>query len=1021
MILQLGLLHHNGVGLLIGIAMHGKQRSKAKSGGTDKRTEKESALTAGEIAGRLGLLFAGVYGLGQGFQIWTEGAVFVHLEMLVLSFLCYVAGFTCLVLAALYKKRLQRAAGWAVAGLLLTATFARGYNHLSYMNPRYVTDTAAFNHYAAELTLKGANPYKASMAPAADRFGLDKKYYNHDVRGKMVGNFSQPAQSFLVYTPFVGAGVANIGWVNLGAHLLAVLLLFLMVPVWIRPLALCVFMFEPELIEFTVRGGPDICYLPLLIAAAYTFRDRRPLSGVLWGLACGIKMGPWLLAPFFLVALYHETSGRNVKERLMETLRFFGPAAAAFLVPNLPFLLSAPGAWFEGVFTPMSRQFAMYGSGLVNITTSAGAPLSGTTYTLLALGVCATLTTLYSLFYEKAAVMIWILPGVILWLSPRAEHAHFIYWAPAFVVALAWRLHERFAETPELGGGTDGDKSCRDGGKAETEEGGNEGKRKENGSGSETTGPLFSALVSRLRTRTGCVVLLGIPFVFFAAAALRAAASKQSLHGEVLAVQDNREIGFAETIKVHVENRTNRKTTPRFAVFWRGNNLYFPEVEGGLKSLAPGAGRVFNLRAVGHMEAPPLEEPFRIRVYDGSGSRFYLTPPSGPEPRTALVYNRRLEHWDEARGSPVRWERTPVIRAAPDAVVRREHLGRNATCLETVQAGASEWSETALAQEIPPDAQTLKFVYASSANPVGGYEPLQLPGLEIEFPRGETAVFSPSSETVFPLAYRKNHRLNVELPYVNPRRWEDFMVDVLSLARYFGYAYTPGLTVRLTVGRHRKLPGKAGICISEISASHSKHLAAFSVETLPPLDNAGLEQWTRSGDRPLGWGVEPPAENVDFRVGLDGPGGVSLELYDKPRSKRRPGPRSEWKRLAVSQRLMKSVSRIDLLVCSSKTTNDVRAPDCLAGIKISDGSTRKVWTITDERSERTPDEVIQKADEGRMHIFSVPAEPGLGCARMSVKPGRLGRPGNKVSLLLHVHDSRSGDSEVRFSPLELHR
>lgn len=1020
-----------------------------KKGDIAAEKKPSEKISVEEVIARLGLLFAGVYGLGQGFQLWAKGSVFIHSEMLVFSLLCYLAGFTCLALAVLYTKKMQGASGWAVAGLLLLSTFARGYNHLRYVNPQYGTDAVAFNHYAAELTLKGANPYKASMAAASERFGVPKKYYTPDDRGRVVRELSYPAHSFLIYVPFIAAGGNNINWVNLGAHLAAILLLLLLLPLWIRPLALGVFMFEPELINFTVGGVTDICFVPLLIGAAYTWRTKRTLSAVLWGLACGIKQGPWFLAPFFFVAVYHETSRAGLKAWLMEEAKFFGPAAAAFLIPNLPFLLMAPTTWFGGVFTPMGRKLVLYGSGLVNLTTSGGIPLHRTAYTLLALSVWSALTAVYSLFYRKMAPMLWIFPGIILWLTPRAFHSYYIYWAPMFVVALAWWLQDRIQDKapgpkpdtkPNLRNESDQQTD------SEKQPSGSPDKQK-NAKKAAHIGLkgkalfVFTVLISRLRTRTGVAVLLGLPFFLFGIAALTASVSSRTLKAEVVEISDPNKLGIVEQLKIRVENRTGRKTTPKFALLWRGNNLFFWKAEGGALPLRPDEHRVITLHPRNHTEAPPLDEPFRIRVYDENSSVFHLTPVSGPHPRTALLYNRHLSHWDEVSKAPISWTRSPRAVTNPEALVRKAHKGREVTCLHTMQDGSRPWSRTSLSQDVPKGVRTLSFTYASPGEPVGGHEPIQLLGLELEFPRGEIAIISPSSTTPIPLIVRRNHYLFIRLPYSGSNQWETFRVDSRSLARELGYAYTPEMSVRLIVNRHRKMPGDVMICIDEISVSPNEHLGAFSAKDMDALDNTGLLHWNPKGDRPLGWSIEPPSSMVDYRVALDGPGGASLEITtggDKSPSpseetkternapgETKKGTKSsfpEWSRLAVSQRLFKAAKKIEVLVCSREATKNPSKPKYLAGLEITDGETTGVWTLSENKDNKLSNNGPIK--KGTVHIHPVPTQQGIGCAKMTIHPGRLGLPGNKVSLLLNIHKSkihrRKGTHEVRFGPIKVY-
>jgi uncharacterized membrane protein len=57
-------------------------------------------------------------------------------------------------------------------------------------------------------------------------------------------------------------------------------------------------------------------------------------------------------------------------------------------------------------------------------------------YTILAVGVLATLFVNYYAYFDRLKYMFWIFPGIILWFSFRALTNYVIYWLPLLLVSL---------------------------------------------------------------------------------------------------------------------------------------------------------------------------------------------------------------------------------------------------------------------------------------------------------------------------------------------------------------------------------------------------------------------------------------------------------------------------------------------------------------------------------------------------------------------------------------------------------
>ena len=79
----------------------------------------------------------------------------------------------------------------------------------------------------------------------------------------------------------------------------------------------------------------------LLLSIGILFIERRVLSAAAVGLAAADRQPAWFFVPFYLLIVW-KRDGRQ------EALRRGAIAAAAFAVPNLPFVVADPAAYWKG-------------------------------------------------------------------------------------------------------------------------------------------------------------------------------------------------------------------------------------------------------------------------------------------------------------------------------------------------------------------------------------------------------------------------------------------------------------------------------------------------------------------------------------------------------------------------------------------------------------------------------------------------------------------------------------------------
>ena len=381
-----------------------------------------------------------------------------------------LAGLSAIIVAWLPAEvigtRRLRQLDWAVLVAVLAAFAMWSYFQI-FTAPDYGTDEIAFDQYAAQLALQGINPYLHSMAPAFPLFHVSPNGYTFQLNGQPVTTLSYPALSFEAYLPLLALGIKAQAavWMDIGAWVLGAVLLFAVLPRRLAPLAAVVAGMDVY-IGYAVGGVTDFLFVPLLVGAAVrwdTFGSTRGPAAwrgpVLMGLAMAVKQTPWLVAPFVVAGIMLESGDGH--RALRDGLRYTGIAMAAFLAPNLPYLLSGPGAWLHGILMPISSQAVPAGQGLISLSLSL--PVGGGSlraYTIAAVTVLVVLFVCYVATYSVLKPVAFLLPSVALFFATRSFGSYLVMLIPAMIAAAAttgrpsattcWR-HWRWAV---LGGAT---------------------------------------------------------------------------------------------------------------------------------------------------------------------------------------------------------------------------------------------------------------------------------------------------------------------------------------------------------------------------------------------------------------------------------------------------------------------------------------------------------------------------------------------------------------------------------------
>ncbi len=307
-----------------------------------------------------------------------------------------------------------------VAAAALLAFAALGFAYI--VGTPYGTDAVVAPHRAAELLLRGEDPYATfDMPEALARFGLDPQLATHLEDGSVLRTYSYPALSFLLVTPFVWLGLGDIRWVYLALLLLMVIVAARHVrPAW-RSMTMATVIGSEVIVRQSILAGVDPLWALLLIGG-WVLRHRTWPSAILIGLALADRQPAWFVFPFLLVAAAHQSGAR-------EAWRRAAIAVSVALLVNAPFIAGAPDRAVLGVLAPLFSPLVSDGVGLMQfgVTDRYTTLFPRVVYTVLSAGALVGLV-LYLWRRPRdlaSAPLVW--PFVPLWLAWRSLQNYFAF------------------------------------------------------------------------------------------------------------------------------------------------------------------------------------------------------------------------------------------------------------------------------------------------------------------------------------------------------------------------------------------------------------------------------------------------------------------------------------------------------------------------------------------------------------------------------------------------------------------
>jgi uncharacterized membrane protein len=478
--------------------------------------------------------------------------------------------------------RLATVLAWTTVGLVVAALVFWSYTQIV-TAPAYGTDEVAFDQYAAQLFLHGANPYVHSMAPAFSLFHVSPNGYTFRLTGQPVTSLSYPALSFLIYVPFLALGWSTqlAVWVNVAAWALGIVLGFALLPREVRALAPVVASLGIY-IGYAVGGVTDALFVPLLIGAVYRWDRFATTRGpwawrapLLLGLAMAVKQTPWLVLPFLAGGIAAEAraiGGWGAAART--TGRYLALVAGAFLVPNLAFIWASPHAWFTGVLTPVLSNVVPAGQGLVGLSLFLG--IGGGSLTAYSVALVVAFFALWCTYLAAYPVFkAWavVCPAIVLFFSSRSFGSYLVTLVPAAIVA-----------------------AC-------------------------TLSPSARTTPSR---RWRWVAVGGVGATLAAVASIFLIAPPLDL--AITSVRTTGQLATVVQVGVRVTNRSDAPISPAFSVERGGTISAFWLQQRGPKTLPPGKSADYRLLAPNFFAQPPITDNFQVVAFTNRPGTVSVSP-----------------------------------------------------------------------------------------------------------------------------------------------------------------------------------------------------------------------------------------------------------------------------------------------------------------------------------------------------------------------------------------------------------
>jgi hypothetical protein len=494
----------------------------------------------------------------------------------------------------------------------------------------YTTDTIVATYLGVVKAAHLQSPYGFSIKPLMDSLGFSPSYYTPGVNGTFDFHLAYPSLSFLSLLPLYLAGLHDIRDGVFAFYIASLLLIFGLAPSRLKSISLAPFGLFPFVIA---SSWTDSVWAFFLVLTAFLWYRHPKASWVTFGLAVAAKQVAIVALPFLLIRLWYE----KPESRSRSLATGMGLMTAAFFLPNLPFIIASPGAWWTEVvvpFLPGSVAQVPGGIGLSNILLDLGVALPTSFFLILMLGSSVFLMYAYARHYRGLNSLVFAFPIVLFFFYYRSFPNYMAYWAFPLVFEI-----------------------CRLGGP-------NIKLFFANMSSSISWRPPAKSFYRPFRQRlTPSLVLLIVMTTAFAgvSGAYISQAASPKAQIQINSATDPDSIGAATLINVTLGNLLTTAVYPNFFVDFSPLPYYWTYNGTGL--LAPGSERSYLISAPDAYSAVPAGDTFHIIVYDNLTNQLLgeSTASKATIP-TPAVANPGLKWWvlDQSVGkkAPFDWKLT---------------------------------------------------------------------------------------------------------------------------------------------------------------------------------------------------------------------------------------------------------------------------------------------------------------------------------------------------------------------------
>jgi hypothetical protein len=373
--------------------------------------------------------------------LWTEALTTRPALALVIT-ACYGAILTAAVLIPTVSS--PRVMTVVEAVILVVAVVLVG---CMFVLHHKINDEGALVTRAADAILHGAPVYgvhwpdvfkDANVTPTKTMDGGVVDFYPYPPLAAILTAVVQ-----IVVPSYVSAAIASTA-----AFVAGSIVLWLLLPAPWRSAGTAITLGFGLLFVYAHRGYPAVVAFALLVPVAVGWTSigsggqlgrRDVFRALCLGAACAAQQLVWFLVPFLLAGIWSLRRG-ELPER--QVARFFvgfiGITAATFVVINLPFVVGDPGAWLQGVLSPLTQSAVPHGQGLVGISyymLDGSARLSFFSYAALLYG--AAILAISVLFMRRLGPAMFVLPWTIFYLATRSQDGYYVMMTPLWLASLA--------------------------------------------------------------------------------------------------------------------------------------------------------------------------------------------------------------------------------------------------------------------------------------------------------------------------------------------------------------------------------------------------------------------------------------------------------------------------------------------------------------------------------------------------------------------------------------------------------